>query len=246
MQLRGQITPATKLVRYEIDMTRVIRRSLHMGIGDGIVLADGNPIYTAKDLKVDLVALVSRGASPVVQSLFGSTTEKLIHHPPAPLLIVPTWDDVPRSPQVRKIIVPLDGSRVAEMILPLAQRVAEDQAAEIVLTHVWTGPKKSGPAFVEMESDLNRLKKELNRNGCRARVDILHGDVVEGLIEAAEVEKADLYMLGAHGQGGLKRLFVGSVASRLLRRIDLPVVVSGFEALAKIGARPAGAAARER
>lgn len=54
VQLRGQITPATKLVRYEIDMKRVIRRSLHMGIGDGIVLADGAPIYSAKDLKVGL------------------------------------------------------------------------------------------------------------------------------------------------------------------------------------------------
>ena len=54
VQLRGQITPATKVVRYEIDMKRVIRRSLHMGIGDGIVLADGVPIYSAKDLKVGL------------------------------------------------------------------------------------------------------------------------------------------------------------------------------------------------
>jgi 3-hydroxyacyl-[acyl-carrier protein] dehydratase/trans-2-decenoyl-[acyl-carrier protein] isomerase len=54
VQLRGQITPATKLVRYEIDMKRVIRRSLHMGIGDGVVLADGMPIYSAKDLKVGL------------------------------------------------------------------------------------------------------------------------------------------------------------------------------------------------
>lgn len=51
---RGQITPKTKLVTYEIDMTRVIRRSLHMGIGDGVVKADGAPIYTAKDLKVGL------------------------------------------------------------------------------------------------------------------------------------------------------------------------------------------------
>jgi 3-hydroxyacyl-[acyl-carrier protein] dehydratase / trans-2-decenoyl-[acyl-carrier protein] isomerase len=51
---RGQITPATKLVRYEIDMKRVIQRSLHMGIGDGAVFADGNPIYSAKDLKVGL------------------------------------------------------------------------------------------------------------------------------------------------------------------------------------------------
>jgi 3-hydroxyacyl-[acyl-carrier protein] dehydratase/trans-2-decenoyl-[acyl-carrier protein] isomerase len=54
VQLRGQITPVTKLVRYEIDMKRVIRRSLHMGIGDGVVFADGVPIYSAKDLKVGL------------------------------------------------------------------------------------------------------------------------------------------------------------------------------------------------
>ncbi|HRE45278.1 MAG TPA: bifunctional 3-hydroxydecanoyl-ACP dehydratase/trans-2-decenoyl-ACP isomerase [Terricaulis sp.] len=54
VQFRGQITPKTKLVTYEIDMKRVIQRSLHMGIGDGVVKADGVPIYTAKDLKVGL------------------------------------------------------------------------------------------------------------------------------------------------------------------------------------------------
>jgi 3-hydroxyacyl-[acyl-carrier protein] dehydratase/trans-2-decenoyl-[acyl-carrier protein] isomerase len=51
---RGQITPQTKFVTYEINMKRVIRRSLHMGIGDGVVKADGVPIYTATDLKVGL------------------------------------------------------------------------------------------------------------------------------------------------------------------------------------------------
>ena len=51
---RGQITPQTKLVRYEIDMRRVIQRSLHMGVGDGKVFADGVHIYSAKDLKVGL------------------------------------------------------------------------------------------------------------------------------------------------------------------------------------------------
>lgn len=53
---RGQITPKTKLVTYEIDMKRVIQRSLHMGIGDGVVKADGVPIYSAKDLKPDSLA----------------------------------------------------------------------------------------------------------------------------------------------------------------------------------------------
>ena len=51
---RGQITPNTKLVTYEIDMKRVIQRKLHMGIGDGVVKADGVPIYSATDLKVGL------------------------------------------------------------------------------------------------------------------------------------------------------------------------------------------------
>ena len=51
---RGQITPDCKLVRYEIQMKRVIQRKLVLGIGDGVVLADGTPIYTAKDLRVGL------------------------------------------------------------------------------------------------------------------------------------------------------------------------------------------------
>jgi len=51
---RGEIKPENKLVRYEIDMKRVIRRRLVLGIGDGVVKVDGAPIYTAKDLRVGL------------------------------------------------------------------------------------------------------------------------------------------------------------------------------------------------
>jgi 3-hydroxyacyl-[acyl-carrier protein] dehydratase/trans-2-decenoyl-[acyl-carrier protein] isomerase len=54
VEFRGQITPATKLVTYQIDMKRVIQRKLHRGIGDGVVCADGVPIYSARDLKVGL------------------------------------------------------------------------------------------------------------------------------------------------------------------------------------------------
>lgn len=54
VQFRGQITPDTKLVTYEIDVKRTIRRQLHMIVADGVTKADGVPIYTAKDLKVGL------------------------------------------------------------------------------------------------------------------------------------------------------------------------------------------------
>ncbi|MFZ2030398.1 MAG: bifunctional 3-hydroxydecanoyl-ACP dehydratase/trans-2-decenoyl-ACP isomerase [Vitreimonas sp.] len=54
VEFRGQIRPTVKVVRYEIDMKKVIQRKLHLGIGDGVVLADGKPIYSAKDLRVGL------------------------------------------------------------------------------------------------------------------------------------------------------------------------------------------------
>jgi 3-hydroxyacyl-[acyl-carrier protein] dehydratase / trans-2-decenoyl-[acyl-carrier protein] isomerase len=54
VELRGQVTPIAKCVRYEIDMKKVILRKVVMGVGDGTVLVDGRQIYTAQDLKVGL------------------------------------------------------------------------------------------------------------------------------------------------------------------------------------------------
>lgn len=55
VRFTGEITPTTKLVRYEIDMKRVRRGRLILGIADGRVFADGAKIYTAKDMRVGLV-----------------------------------------------------------------------------------------------------------------------------------------------------------------------------------------------
>jgi len=54
VKFTGQILPEHKKVSYFIDMTRVIKRKLFMGVGNGRVEVDGREIYTAKDLKVGL------------------------------------------------------------------------------------------------------------------------------------------------------------------------------------------------
>jgi len=54
VKFSGQVLPDAKLVRYELDLRRVINRSLKMGIADGVMLVDGKQIYTAKDLRVGL------------------------------------------------------------------------------------------------------------------------------------------------------------------------------------------------
>ena len=54
VKFSGQVTPDIKRVTYKIDMKRVIIRKLVMGVGDGVMEADGKPIYEAKDLRVGL------------------------------------------------------------------------------------------------------------------------------------------------------------------------------------------------
>ena len=54
MKFTGQVTPNVKKLVYKIDLKRVIMRKLVMGIGDGVLEADGKVIYEAKDLRVGL------------------------------------------------------------------------------------------------------------------------------------------------------------------------------------------------
>ena len=53
-RFKGMVTPHTKLVRYEINFSRVLERRLKLGISDGKVFADGEEIFSAKGLKVGL------------------------------------------------------------------------------------------------------------------------------------------------------------------------------------------------
>lgn len=56
VKFRGQVTQDAKVLTYRIDIRRVVRRSLVLGVGDGVMSADGEPIYSAKDLRVGLFA----------------------------------------------------------------------------------------------------------------------------------------------------------------------------------------------
>ncbi len=55
VKFRGEITPDIKLVRYEVDMSRIRRGRLALGIADGVIYADDQPIYWASDMRVGMV-----------------------------------------------------------------------------------------------------------------------------------------------------------------------------------------------
>ncbi|MBJ7485163.1 3-hydroxyacyl-[acyl-carrier-protein] dehydratase FabA [Brevundimonas sp.] len=66
VKFTGQVTPDIKKVTYKITLKRVINRKLVMGIADGVMEADGVPIYTATDMRVGLFGADQKAAEPVV------------------------------------------------------------------------------------------------------------------------------------------------------------------------------------
>jgi 3-hydroxyacyl-[acyl-carrier protein] dehydratase/trans-2-decenoyl-[acyl-carrier protein] isomerase len=61
IKFTGMVLPGVKQLEYAVELKRVIRRKLTLGVGDGFLHADGNLIYTAKDLRVGLFADANMG-----------------------------------------------------------------------------------------------------------------------------------------------------------------------------------------
>lgn len=138
------------------------------------------------------------------------------------------------------ILVPLDGSKRAEAILPHVEELALRYKAEIVFMEVIqpfsiiTGPEVAYAELVEKnykqqqdqaEGYLAGLTGEFREKNIEARSCVTHGPVVESIIKTAKNENADLIAIASHGRTGLSRVFYGSVASGLLQSIDRPLLL---------------------
>ena len=138
----------------------------------------------------------------------------------------------------KTILVPLDGSKCAEAILPHVEAMAKGFEADLVLMtavdhappSVTRGGAQIEKEYVEKEqseaeSYLDEQKKKFEEKGINVKVVVLHGRAVSAIIEAAQHIDADLIAMGSHGRSGLTRAFYGSVASGVLNRIDRPLLL---------------------
>jgi len=139
----------------------------------------------------------------------------------------------------RRIVVPLDGSPLAEAILPEVQRLAANTPLEVVLLAVGQVPEtieeRSGQvAYVdsllaEQEQDLRAYLHTPAHwlNGYRIPVEtrVRFGDPAAEIVRCAEEEEADAIAMCTHGRTGLDRLMHGSVAGTVLRSTRLPIVL---------------------
>ena len=138
------------------------------------------------------------------------------------------------------ILVPLDGSKRAEAILPHVEQISSLFKAKVVFLHVVEPPPivtDAGiPYLEEFQKQMQIMTEqaglylkgvadEFRDKGIDAVEQISYGPVVEGILKTAQSEKADLIAIASHGRTGLSRVFYGSIALGLLHAADRPLLV---------------------
>ena len=144
-----------------------------------------------------------------------------------------------------KILVCLDGSKLAEQILPYAVEQAKRFNSKIVLLQAYLVPStelaaatQGAPAAAPqvLQQEEQRLQKEatdyleevadpLRENGLDVACVVLNGIAGDVIVGYAQNEPVDLIALATHGHSGLGRIVFGSVADHVLRESGLPILV---------------------
>lgn len=132
----------------------------------------------------------------------------------------------------KTILVPLDGSKRAEAILPHVEEMGHLFSAKIVFMQVVENDTISEISISEFTQHteaasfyLKAHSGAFREKGIETKNLIELGPVVNTIINVAVREGADLIAMASHGRGGLSRVFYGSVAAGVLQRIDRPLLL---------------------
>ncbi|MBI5963354.1 MAG: universal stress protein [Chloroflexi bacterium] len=138
----------------------------------------------------------------------------------------------------KKILVPLDGSQLAEAVLPHAEALAKTEGAEIVLLSVPVTPsldflarnpslahKVIEEAEHEVETYLELETAKLAKDGIRVTSIMREGSIPDMILKVADEVHADMIVMSTHGHSGVQRWLMGSVADRVLHHAHIPVML---------------------
>ncbi len=140
----------------------------------------------------------------------------------------------------KTILVPLDGSARAEMILPHAASLATKYEARVVLLQVvepvvamvtpydmvpYVDKETAERTTQDAKAYLTSKEGELRSQGIDAKAVVESGPIVNVVLDVAEREHADLIAMASHGRTGVSRVFYGSVAAGVLHKADRPLLL---------------------
>jgi nucleotide-binding universal stress UspA family protein len=214
------------------------------------MVAEGEPdeeIVTAAARRgVEMIAMASHGRGAVGRAIFGSVADRVARTATVPVLILRVPDeDADYGVVVSRIVVPLDGSQLAERALPIAAELALQFPAPVHIVcaadpastlPMASGVFGAGPAIggdvtdqiwqeaeAAARSTVATAVSRLEAEGVDASGGILTGSPFFAISEATQA--GDLLILTSHGRGGVRRWLLGSVAEKLVREAHAPVLL---------------------
>lgn len=197
----------------------------------------------SREMGVDLVVMTTHGRGGMQRAWLGSVADLLVRTLEIPLLLVRPKDGTAPAPRLHQILVPLDGSRRAEAALPPAQTMAFVFDAGLTLLQtiypvpVVTDPPTSFPTGYdeqltaiqrrEAKDYLDSMVERLEEAGVPASsAAVVGGSAVEAIQAAGREPGTGMIAIATHGRSGVRRMVLGSVADKLVRAGDLPVLVT--------------------
>lgn len=222
-------------IKHEKNLTEQVQRENKRNIKIKVRVLEGNPALTiareAERIAADLVIVGSRGQGGIKHALLGSVAERIVRESQCNVLTI--QDASP--PQ--KLLVGTDLSTHSDYALSVAAELAHEFNATLELVHAihvpvaFVTPYETvipetaiEEVFNGAEQDLRRLAKDLTRD-LVVRTSVLAEPPHSALCDAAERDKADLIVVGAHEHSGLKRMMLGGVAERVLRNAPCSVLI---------------------
>jgi nucleotide-binding universal stress UspA family protein len=185
----------------------------------------------------DAIVMTTHGRTALGRWVLGSVADQVLHRTARPLVLVradqPLVVDRPR-----RVLVPLDGSPLAEPALVHAQAIARTDG-EILLQRV-VGPatplamdpggaavwgEMVEEAYAEAQRYLEEKAAALSGAGHHVRIEAAHGSPAQRIAEYARQESVDLIVLSSHGRSGAARWLLGSVADELVRTAPAPLLL---------------------
>lgn len=207
-------------------------------------VADGEAAQIILDAaqaeSADLIAMSTHGRSGLARWTLGSVAERVLHGATVPIFLVRAG--MPSTThQLQRILLPLDGSTVAEAALPQAQALARANDAQLVLLQViqrldersrsvlFRNEATAKAFFAEWragaESYLELMIERLAKEGIRAEGRVAVDNPDQAICALAKSDQIDLVIMGTHGRTGLNRWVYGSVASQVLRCAQCPLLL---------------------
>jgi nucleotide-binding universal stress UspA family protein len=211
----------------------------------------------AEDATIDLIVMTTHGRGGISRAWLGSVADSLIRYSTAPILLLrpsPDGGMVRLDGYVRRLLIPLDGTSLSERILEPALQLARLFNAPTTLLHVAPPPNlgirmRAPEAAVEaarVEAEQARVYMDdvttrLRQGGLTAETRIrAHAVAAAAILEEAATVDGTLIAMATHGRSGWARVALGSVADKVLRGAEGPVLLFRPGAL-RTDAAPAGA-----